>query len=230
MERVVALVVQPGVEFGTDNVVTYDAGAARPLALLLDRHPHLVFEAHSTDYQPRSALAALVQDGFAIRKVGPWLTFALRETLYSLDAMAAALDGGAPQLSGIMERLMLAMPQHWNGHYHGPVPQQRLMRHYSYSDRIRYYWPMPEAEAAVGRLLARLAGAPLPTMLISQFLPGLRERVASGLLPARPHDLLIAAVTDVLARYDHPHRKAQTSDDQDAEAIAEAATRPRGTG
>ncbi len=99
---------------------------------------------------------------------------------------------------------MLATPQYWSGHYHGSAPQQRLMRHYSYSDRIRYYWPMPDAEAAVGRLLARLAGAPLPAMLISQFLPCLHERVAAGLLPAHPHDLLIAAVTDVLARYDGP--------------------------
>ena len=31
----------------------------------------MVFEAHSTDYQSRSALAALVRDHFAILKVGP---------------------------------------------------------------------------------------------------------------------------------------------------------------
>jgi CHAD domain-containing protein len=37
-------------------------------------------------------LAALVRDGFAILKVGPALTFALREALYGLDLIAAALD------------------------------------------------------------------------------------------------------------------------------------------
>ena len=41
--------------------------------------PGMVFEAHSTDYQPAAALAALVDDGFAILKAGPGLTFALRE-------------------------------------------------------------------------------------------------------------------------------------------------------
>ena len=55
--------------------------------------PQFVFEAHSTDYQPPEALAALVRDGFAILKVGPGLTFALREALYGLDHIAADLDG-----------------------------------------------------------------------------------------------------------------------------------------
>ena len=36
----------------------------------------LVFEAHSTDYQPPEGLARLVSDGFAVLKVGPALTFA----------------------------------------------------------------------------------------------------------------------------------------------------------
>ena len=53
---------------------------------------HAVFEAHSTDYQRIEALAALVEDGFAILKVGPWLTFALREALYGLDEIARVLS------------------------------------------------------------------------------------------------------------------------------------------
>ena len=53
--------------------------------------PGLVFEAHSTDYQPGGSLKALVRDGFAILKVGPGLTFALREALYALEHIAAEL-------------------------------------------------------------------------------------------------------------------------------------------
>ena len=56
--------------------------------------PGLVFEAHSTDYQPPESLSRLVIDGFAILKVGPGLTFALREALYALDEIAAALYPG----------------------------------------------------------------------------------------------------------------------------------------
>ena len=43
----------------------------------------------------RTALAALVEDGFAILKVGPGLTFALREALYGLDAIAETMFGAS---------------------------------------------------------------------------------------------------------------------------------------
>ncbi len=203
MARVIALVVQPGVEFGTDNVVPYNQAASRALVRLLDSQPGLVFEAHSTDYQTPSALAALAQDGFAILKVGPGLTFALREALYRLDALEAALtpDRATPSLPEVMEQAMLASPGHWQGHYHGDASHQRLQRHYSYSDRIRYYWPDPRVQAAVTSLLARLGQAALPETLISQFLPMALDRVRSGALAAEPQALLLAAVADVLAGY-----------------------------
>ena len=91
-EAVIALVAQPGVEFDDRNVVVYEPERARELSAALDGMPGLVFEAHSTDYQPLESLARLVTDGFAILKVGPGLTFALRETLYGLDQIASALD------------------------------------------------------------------------------------------------------------------------------------------
>src|SRR5581483_1706238 len=90
-ERVIALVVQPGVEFGHENVVIYEPERARALSAFLDGRP-FVFEAHSTDYQPEQSLARLVRDGFAILKVGPGLTFAMREALYGLDWIAAEID------------------------------------------------------------------------------------------------------------------------------------------
>ena len=96
------MVVQPGVEFGNEDVVVYEPEKARALSAVLTSIPQFVFEAHSTDYQPPEALAALVQDGFAILKVGPGLTFALREALYGLDHIAAALEGrpGARRAAG----------------------------------------------------------------------------------------------------------------------------------
>src|SRR5262249_50428212 len=90
-QRVVGIVVQPGVEVGHANIAIYRQERARELSAVLERLPGLVFEAHSTDYQPAPALAALVDGGFAILKVGPGLTFALREALYGLDAVAAEL-------------------------------------------------------------------------------------------------------------------------------------------
>ena len=163
--------------------------------------PGIAFEAHSTDYQPATALRQLVDDGFAILKVGPGLTFALREALFGLDAIAAELDGGAPTLPATMERLMLDEPGNWNRHYAGTPDEQRLQRHFSYSDRIRYYWPHPRAAAAVDGLFARLAGRTLPETLISQHLGRLYSAVAEGRLAPDARALCVAAVDGALDPY-----------------------------
>jgi D-tagatose-1,6-bisphosphate aldolase subunit GatZ/KbaZ len=199
--RAIGVVVQPGVEFGDASVVPYRREKASALAEVLAAEPQFVFEAHSTDYQPEAALAALVTDGFAILKVGPWLTFALREALYALDHIAQVLTPGAPTLPAAMEALMRAEPADWVKYYHGDAVDLRTQLHFSYSDRIRYYWPRPAAQAAVARLMARLDGVDIPQTLISQYLPALYPAVASGALPATARALQIAAVRLVLDRY-----------------------------
>ncbi|WP_279483617.1 D-tagatose-bisphosphate aldolase, class II, non-catalytic subunit [Aureimonas sp. SK2] len=201
--RAVGAVVQPGVEFGNAEVVAYQPAEARALSATLRELPGFVFEAHSTDYQPMAALAALVRDGFVILKVGPWLTFALREALYGLSAIADVLvpaDGEEP-LPATMERVMLAAPDNWQKYYPGDEIEQRLQRHYSFSDRVRYYWPEPKAKAAVDRLLARLGDREIPLPLISQHLGQLYAGVEAGATPARARPLLLASVTRVLDIY-----------------------------
>ena len=155
-DRALAVVVQPGVEYGNANVIRYRREQARELSAVLSRMPQFVFEAHSTDYQSLEALRALVEDGFAILKVGPWLTFALREALYGLDQIAAVLDPAFSEggLMTSLERLMTREPGNWKKYYHGDPAEQRIQRHFSYSDRIRYYWPHAEAARAVERLLS----------------------------------------------------------------------------
>ena len=199
--RVIAMVVQPGVEFGHEAVAVYAPARAAALAATLATLPGLVFEAHSTDYQPEQALAALVRDGFPILKVGPELTFALREALYGLDAIASVLHPGGARLADAMEAVMLARPKHWRSHYKGTADEERLWRHYSYSDRIRYYWPEGEADAAVGFLLSVLGDRPVPETLVSQYLPRSYRRVVGGALVSTPRALLLDAVRDVLRRY-----------------------------
>jgi len=202
LDRVIGIVVQPGVEFGNANVALYRPERARQLSQGLTRLPGLVFEAHSTDYQPAEALSALVDHGFAILKVGPGLTFALREALYGLDAIASELGGetGRP-FEAAMERVMLENPVHWQAHYAGTPEEQRLQRHFSYSDRIRYYWPQPAAEAAVKQLVDRLGGRALPETLISQYLARLYPDVVAGGLAPRPRDLCLAAIDKALDPY-----------------------------
>lgn len=199
-ERVLGVVVQPGVEFGSENVIPYQPEKAILLNAVLEEEPKLVFEAHSTDYQSQAALTALVRDGYAILKVGPGLTFALREALYGLDLVASELEPtyGDRPLRAAMEHLMLREPKDWKGHYHGTDAEQALQRHYSYSDRIRYYWNRPEAEAAVARLRDALDGRVIPETLMRQFLPFLDVGLGRA---GSVDNILIASVDRELATY-----------------------------
>lgn len=198
--RVIGLVVQPGVEFGNSNVIKYNRSKATGLTRLLVEEPQFVFEAHSTDYQGSVPLTALVGDGFPILKVGPELTFVLREALYALDLIASdLLDGyGNRPLYNEMEALMLAQPGHWNRHYAGSEAEQRVLRHYSLSDRIRYYWTTPEAKKAVDRLLTALRGVNVPSPLFLQHFPD-ADFFAGA--PLDPEEVLIWKVTSVLVSY-----------------------------
>ena len=200
LTRVVALVAQPGVEFGHETVVDYNPERARPLSHALDG-TGLIFEAHSTDYQPQALLADLVRDRFCILKVGPALTFALRQALYGLDLIASELDPAYPNrgLAAAMEEAMLAEPAWWETYYRGSPQQQRVLRHYSFSDRIRYYWPHPKAQAAVARLQAALSGVTIPDTLLRQFFP--RRDDADGLVGQTGGALVLTSIDQVLRQY-----------------------------
>ncbi|KJF71667.1 MULTISPECIES: D-tagatose-bisphosphate aldolase, class II, non-catalytic subunit [Agrobacterium] len=198
--RAIGLVVQPGVEFGNRNVIFYDRGKVDALTQVLRDEPQFVFEAHSTDYQGTTYLGELVKDGFPILKVGPELTFVLREALYALDLIASdfSSDYGDRPLYRAMEALMTAHPDNWNRHYHGNDEETRLLRHYSLSDRIRYYWAMPEAKAAVERLYEALRGQLLPLPLFWQHLPDAQHFAD---IPFDPEAVLIWRVEKSLAAY-----------------------------
>ncbi|SFC80308.1 D-tagatose-bisphosphate aldolase, class II, non-catalytic subunit [Tropicimonas isoalkanivorans] len=198
-DRVIALVVQPGVEFGHTDVIHFQPEKADALSASLDALPGIVFEAHSTDYQTGEGLSALVQDGFAILKVGPWLTFALREALYGLDAVADVLDGTPPKggLMAAMDAVMRASPEHWSKYYAGTETDLWLQRHFSYSDRIRYYWPRQEARAAVAEVKARLDGRDIPAPVLRQYLAVPATDDLAGW-----DGLLVNAVQEVLRIYE----------------------------
>jgi D-tagatose-bisphosphate aldolase class II non-catalytic subunit len=201
--RVIAAVVQPGVEFGSHNVIDYNSSKARALSSTLKDLPGLVFEAHSTDYQTRANLTDLVQDGFAILKVGPGLTFALREALYGLDGIAEELFPGRRDetLRASMERIMLAAPENWGKYYEGSDAELALQRHFSYSDRMRYYWPQREADAAVELLFEGLGDTELPETLIGQYLGARYEAVRNGHLAQTARALALASVESVMQDY-----------------------------
>ncbi|QAY78203.1 D-tagatose-bisphosphate aldolase, class II, non-catalytic subunit [Sphingosinicella sp. BN140058] len=202
-DRVIATVVQPGVEFDHDKVVDYRPERARALSEAIETVDRLVFEAHSTDYQTPQALASLVRDHFAILKVGPGVTFALREALWALDAIEA--ETVAPErrarLRDVSIARMRAEPKNWRKYYHDRGDALTLQLQFSLSDRIRYYWPDPEIAAAQEQLFANLRETPPPLALVSQYLPLAYAAVRSGEQSFDPADLVMAHIAATLDAY-----------------------------
>ncbi len=201
-ESVIALVVQPGVEFGDDFVLDYQPSKARHLKRFAESTP-FIYETHSTDYQTGESLEQLVRDHFAILKVGPALTFAFREAVFGLAMMEDELQppGQRSNLIQTLDEAMQRDPTHWKAHYHGTPDQVTLARKYSLSDRIRYYWPDPQVQIALGRLFQNLSSKPLPLSLISQFLPVQSDKVRSGRIPNTPEALILDKIHSVLEAY-----------------------------
>jgi len=198
--RVVGLVVQPGVEFDNDHVIDYQRSKALALSQSIVPAPGMVFEAHSTDYQTPSALEALVQDHFAILKVGPALTFALREALWALSDIAVELQMSQDSLKDTMLREMRRDPKYWKAYYVDPERQQFDMQ-FSLSDRIRYYWNVPAVARACTELLEGLAALGLPMTLISQYMPLQYAAIREGRLKNEPRELVLDGVEHVLRQY-----------------------------
>jgi D-tagatose-1,6-bisphosphate aldolase subunit GatZ/KbaZ len=173
LDQIGGLVVQPGVEFSPMEVHHLPMQRDPALLAALAEWPGVCLEAHSTDYQHPDVHPRLAELGFAFQKVGPALTFAWREALYALDALRAQ-NGWATgtSLADTMEEVMLSNPAYWQAHIHGHTADPRTERHFGLADRIRYYWPVPKAQAAVQRLLADLADKRLPDpMLAAHFAP-----------------------------------------------------------
>jgi D-tagatose-1,6-bisphosphate aldolase subunit GatZ/KbaZ len=201
--RVIGLVVQPGVEFDHHKVIDFQASRAADLAAVVEGQPYMVYEAHSTDYQTPANLRALVQRHFAILKVGPGLTFAMREAVWALDQIEREWLGPerSSQLRETVHMAMAANPRFWNKYYLTDGLQLGLDQQYSLSDRIRYYWPVPAVDAALNRLLANLDATPPPLTLLSQYLPLQYEAIRAGRIRSCSRDLVLYAIERVLEQY-----------------------------
>ncbi len=201
-ERVIAFVVQPGVEFGDDFVLDYNPDNASKLSQFSESTP-FIYEAHSTDYQTRENLHNLVRDHFAILKVGPALTFAFREAIFALARMEDELfpPEERSNLIDVLDDVMIRQPEHWQRYYSGTPPEQAFKRKYSLSDRARYYWPNPAVQAALDKLLANLNAVSLPLSLISQTMPDAYRDIRGGSLPNSASNIIFHHIQSVFGDY-----------------------------
>lgn len=204
-EQTVAFVVQPGVEFSDTVVHPYDRDRARELSDLVAGMENLVFEAHSTDYQTSLALKELVEDHFAILKVGPALTFAMREALFSLEDIEKELlsEHGVPlsNLKDVLDTVMMSNPQSWESYYSSDPQFGAFQRKYSYLDRCRYYWARPELQNTTQLLIDNLSNIDIPSALIGEFFPNLLKEEDEGEIHNNPVDLILGKISIVLEDY-----------------------------
>ncbi len=209
-QRVAAIVVQTGVEFENYEIYEYDSSKFQPLTERLQTDGRFVFEGHSSDYQRPVELARMVNDRIAVLKVGPALTFALREVLFSLEMIEQELlyDGiskgeqsSLSNFSELLDREMQQDPADWEKYYQGSESEQRLARKYSYFDRCRYYISRDRVQQAAERLIDNLAEIEIPLPLVSQYLPRQYHKLREGELALHPEELIKDHILDTLAPY-----------------------------
>lgn len=204
-DNVIGVVVQPGVEEKDSGCTEYDREKAKDLMASIQEFPNLVFEGHSTDYQTKIKLRELVEDGVGILKVGPALTFAMREGMFALENIEKELIYGTDITpSGFQDALeaeMLKEGKHWRKHYQGTELELRMKRKYSFSDRCRYYMPTPAVEAAKERLISNLRTLGIPLNLLSQFMPIQYTKVREGLLVNDPVELVEDRIINTIDEY-----------------------------
>lgn len=205
MENVVGVVVQPGVEFGDENIARYNRVETVDLCEAVRKHPGLVMEGHSTDYQPTFHLREMVADGIAILKVGPALTYALREALFALSMIEAEVLPKQDQsyYMDVLETVMLENDVNWKKYYRGTEHDIRLKRKYSLSDRCRYYLQDERIEAAMQKLFYNIDHVKMPQGLLRQFMPNQYIKVREGMLKCEARELVKDHIIEVVEEYNY---------------------------
>ena len=204
-ENIIGVVVQPGVEFGDGETFVYDRYKARELIACAAKHTNITLEGHSTDYQPAKALREMVENGIGILKVGPALTFALREGLYALSYMEKILIPEERHANFIetLESAMVNEPKSWISHYHGDGEELKVKRMFSYSDRCRYYFAQPKIVAAIQKLLENLNTVEIPLGMLHQFMLFQYYKVRDGRLENKPEALVKDCVCSIVEDYNY---------------------------
>lgn len=204
-DNIVAIVVQPGVEFANNDIHHYNRLDSRKLCNALRKYPDIVFEGHSTDYQSPLRLREMVEDGIAILKVGPALTFALREALFRLAMIENELipEGRRSNFIEVLEQEMLKNPKYWAKYYAGTEQEKHIQRKYGLSDRSRYYMALPSVENSIGKLFDNLSDIEIPMGMLKQYLPQAYARVRDGKLEMKPKELVKNNIVIIVEDYNY---------------------------
>jgi len=154
--KIISVVTQPGVDFSHTAIHRFEPNKAEDLSSALKSIENMTFEAHSTDYQPTDALMELVSKHFFFLKVGPELTFRMREAVFALADIEKHLisESGQSNLINVIDQAMQENQNHWTSYYSGSCELITQLKHFSYSDRIRYYWTVPAVKKSLEKLMS----------------------------------------------------------------------------
>lgn len=208
-ENIVAVVVQPGVEFSNYDIHDYNRKDSKELCEKLKEYPNLVFEGHSTDYQFKEKLKEMVEDGVAILKVGPALTYALREGLFSLSLMEKELiknDSKRANFIEFLDKVMIDNPKDWEKYYKGNELEKELQRKYSFSDRSRYYLTRKDVNECIEKLLRNIDSCSPPPCIINQFFPNSFSRMRNEKFLNTGKNFLKLNINNILSDYEYAIR------------------------
>ena len=205
-QRVIASVVQPGVEFDHHSVIDYQPDKAARL----ERGHH-----RRAGHGVRGALDRLPDTRRTERagprsfrhpqgRARPHLRAARSVVGTGCDRarMDRGIAPGRPARGGAGSACA-RQPGYWQRYYHSRDHALTIDLQYSLSDRIRYYWPDPAIEQARQRLFDNLRANPPPMPLISQFMPHALHALRTGNATADPLSLTIAHISATLDDYDH---------------------------
>ncbi|HEY6907671.1 MAG TPA: class II D-tagatose-bisphosphate aldolase, non-catalytic subunit, partial [Ignavibacteriaceae bacterium] len=106
-------------------------------------------------------------------------------------------------LGGVIEQTMLQSPKHWEKYYCSGENENKLKRKYSYSDRIRYYWPEAAADNSIKNLIRNLSVNRIPETLLSQYFPEEYYAVREGRITENPEEIILHRISSVLEIYNY---------------------------
>ena len=204
-EHIIAIVVPPGVDFGANRLQVYDRSKSKELCKALRKYPGLVFEGHSTDFQSKAKLKEMVEDGIAVLKVGPALTFALREILYALSFIEDLYydEDQRSNIRSVLDKAMVENDKNWKKYYFGTDAEMKALRSYGLSDRCRYYLMDGSVDRAIKKLIRNMSKLDPPMGVLHQFLPIQYKKIRNGELPMDMEAIIDDHIIDVVSSYEY---------------------------
>ena len=209
-ENIIAVVVQPGVEFSNEYIHDYNRCNSKELCEKLNEYPSLVFEGHSTDFQFKEKLKEMVEDGVSILKVGPAVTYALREGLFSLSLIEKELiknENERANFIEVLENEMINNPKDWEKYYQGDGLEKELQRKYSFSDRSRYYLSLKEINESIDKLFENIDSFDIPMGIIKQYCPNAYSKIRLKQTKKDAQNIVKSNIYDVIDDYNYAIEK-----------------------